>query len=37
MALLTGEFGLLTRSLLNFGFWIYVVLAVGTVYARLRV
>ncbi len=37
LALVTGELGLAMRALFNFGFWIYIVLAVGTVYARLRV
>ncbi|MBI4787997.1 MAG: hypothetical protein HY782_13245 [Chloroflexi bacterium] len=36
LALLTGQFGFATRGLLNIGFWIYLVLATGTVYARLR-
>ena len=36
LALLTGQFGFATRALFNIGFWIYVVLATGTVYARLR-
>ncbi len=40
-ALLGGQMSLVTgiggRMLLNFGFWIYMVLAVGTAYARLRV
>lgn len=34
--LLSGQTRALTSALFNFGFWIYVVLAVGTVYARLR-
>ena len=40
-ALLTGQLGLLGRFggafLLNLGFWVYLALAVSTVYARLRV
>ncbi len=40
LALLTGQLGFLGRGLFNFGllgFGIYLVLAVGTIYARLRV
>ncbi len=35
-ALATGQFAILARGMFNFGLWIYIVLAPGTVYARLR-